>query len=215
VLSGQEIRRMVAPQGTVSALAFAPDSRTLASGGTDSTILLWGLTGPAQAGQAKPVPPTAAQLAGLWSDLAGAAAPAEQALWALARAPEQSVPFLKGRLLVAPAAPEQVAKLIADLDSGSFAVRQKAAQALAELGEAAEGAVRQTLKGKLTLEVRRRLEQILEQRDRELLRKLRAMEALEHIGTAEARQVLKALADAAPDPRVAQAAGAALQRLAR
>jgi hypothetical protein len=47
------------------------------------------------------------------------------------------------------------------------------------------------------------------------IRKLRAIEVLEQIGTAEARQVLQALADLVPNPRVAEAATAALERLAR
>jgi hypothetical protein len=43
----------------------------------------------------------------------------------------------------------------------------------------------------------------------------RAIDALEQIGTAEARQVLEALAKGAPNPQVTQAAAAALRRLAK
>src|SRR5262249_21772899 len=103
---------------------------------------------------------------------------------------------------------------VADLDSASFAVRDKAARALGELGASAEGALRKALENHPTLEVRQRLEQILEKRGKDVLRQLRAVETLEHIGTAEARQVLEALAKGSPTPRVAQAAEAALQRLA-
>src|SRR5262249_6583546 len=71
VFSGQEIRRLDMPQGSVWALAFAPDGRTLATGGGDSTILLWDMTARARGGKLKPVPLTAADLDRLWSDLAG------------------------------------------------------------------------------------------------------------------------------------------------
>jgi HTH-like domain len=49
--------------------------------------------------------------------------------------------------------------------------------------------------------------------DAELIRRLRAIEAVEHIGTPEARQLLEVLAKEAPNPRVVEAAGAALKRM--
>jgi WD40 repeat protein len=54
IASGQEIRRIDAPQGWIFSLAFRPDGRVLASGGGDSTILLWDLTGSAGAGKGRP-----------------------------------------------------------------------------------------------------------------------------------------------------------------
>jgi hypothetical protein len=216
VLTGQEIRRVDVPQGMVRTLAFAPDGRTLASGGSDSTILLWDLTGGMKYGKSKTAAPTAGDLPGLWADLAGDAAKADRALWALVRAPKQSVPFLQEQ--VRPAAPadgQKVAALVADLDSKNFAVRAQAGRALEELGASAEAALRKALMGSHPLEVRLRLEQILEKRGQETLRQLRAIAALEQIGTVEARQVLQALVQATPNPQVAQAAGAALWRLDR
>jgi hypothetical protein len=215
VLSGQEIRQIDVPQGLVAALAFAPDGRTLASGGTDSTILLWDVTGGVAAGAPRALPLTAKELTALWSDLGGHASTADGAIWALTQAPQQSVPFLQERLRpVAPADAQQVAKLVAELDNKNYAVRQAATRALEDLGATAEAALYKILAGNPSLELRRRLEEILAKRHPEVIRQLRGIEALEQIGTPEARQALEVLAQVMPNPRLAQAAGAALERLA-
>jgi RNA polymerase sigma factor (sigma-70 family) len=215
VYSGQEIRKITMPQGSIWSLAFAPDGRTLATGGGDATILLWDLAARGRHPKLKPDPLTAADLDRLWSELAADAGTADRALATLTLAPKRSVPFLQERLRLTPAPAEQLAKLIADLDSKSFAVRDKATRGLEELGDAAEGSVRKTLAGNIALELRQRLEAILEKRDKLALRPLRAIDGLQEIGTGEARQVLEALAKGAPNPRVAQTAAAALQRLPR
>jgi WD40 repeat protein len=212
VLSGEEIRQIQSPVVPCS-LAFAPDSRTLAAGNADSTVLVWDLAG--RAGDIKPQPRLSAKdLEGLWSDLAADAPRAQQAIWTLAFAPRQSMPLLKERLLATPVPLEKIAKLAADLDNGSFAIRQKAAEALEKMGGAAEFGVRKLLAGNPTLEVQRRLSQFLAKREKEPLRKLRAIEVLEHIGTPEARQVLEAVAVSAANPLVGEAAELASKRLA-
>jgi RNA polymerase sigma factor (sigma-70 family) len=215
VLSGEQIRQFDVPQGSVSAVAFAPDGRTLASGGQDSTILLWDLTGQATTGESMTGPLTAKDLEALWSDLAGDAAKADRAIWALALAPKQSMPLLQSRMpTIAPAAMDKIAKLVADLDDKTFAVRQKAAKELEDYGDTAEKTLRKALEGNPPLEVRQRVEQILAKSDQETIRKLRAIETLEQIATSEARDLLLTLANASPNTRVADAAGSALQRLA-
>jgi hypothetical protein len=213
--SGQEISHFEVPQGLVYTLAFTPDGRSLVSGGGDATLLYWDLTGRLQ-GTTPQGPLTVVELAGLWSDLGGKAAQADRAIWTLAQAPQQSVPFLGKRLQpAAPADAQQVAKLIADLDGKNYALRQAATRGLEDLGAAAEAALYKLLADNPSLELRRRLEEILVKRNAEMVRQLRAIEALEHCGTAAARQVLQTLARLTPNPRLAQAAAAALERLAR
>jgi hypothetical protein len=63
------------------------------------------------------------------------------------------------------------------------------------------------------LEARQRLGRFLEKRDKETLRKLRAIEVLEQIGTPEAQQILDALSSGAADPVARDAAKSALKRL--
>jgi HEAT repeat protein len=63
------------------------------------------------------------------------------------------------------------------------------------------------------LETRRRLEKVLETRNKAMIRGLRAVEVLEQIGTPEATQVLETLAKGSPNPRIEGAAAQALLRL--
>jgi hypothetical protein len=58
--------------------------------------------------------------------------------------------------------PSRIPKIVADLDSNDFAVREKATAELDKLGPVAEGALRKVLENKPTLEVRRRIEQRIE-----------------------------------------------------
>src|SRR5262249_28782096 len=88
------------------------------------------------------------------------------------------------------------------------------------MGESATALLRKALDDKQSLEVRRRLEDLLAHGPKplptgEALRQMRALEVLEMIGTPEARQVLGALARGAPGARMTQEASAALERLAR
>jgi WD40 repeat protein len=214
-VSGQEIRKIETPPGWWAwSLAFAPDSRTLAGGGADSTILTWDLTAGAQDRLLKKHGLSAQELDALWSDLKGDAAKAERALWLLAFKPDQSVPFLKERLQPPPPAPAgEIARLVTDLDSDRFAVRQQAKQTLEALGEAAEAGLRHALKDNITLEVRRRIEQILDIRSADVFRKLRAVAALEQIGTAQARQILEMLARRTANDTVVESAALAMKRM--
>jgi WD40 repeat protein len=212
VCSGQVIRQIDRPSWAIyKPLAFSPDGRTLACGEGDSTILLWDVTG-----QPKSAPLSGADLTGLWSDLAADASKANRAIWGFAGAVKQTLPFLKDQLRAVPAADAKLlAMLIGDLDSPTFAVRQKAGRALEELGEKAEGAIRKMLAAEPTLEVRRYLEQILKKGERDVLRRLRAIDTLEQISTPRAREVLESLAKSTPNPRIEEAAVAALSRLDR
>jgi hypothetical protein len=113
-------------------------------------------------------------------------------------------------------------QLLADLDSDQFAVRQKASQELELLGDRAEGPLRGVLDSNPSLELRKRVETLLDKLKSphpfwsgERLRLWRAMQVLEGIGTTEAQAVLKALAAGAPTSPVTKEAKAALERLAK
>jgi hypothetical protein len=156
-----------------------------------------------------------------WADLADAdSAKAFRAIRTLVRARQQSVLFLKERLRpIPPVAAEKLAARIADLDSERFETRSKAAAELEKLEERAEPALRRALRERpSSLEMRRRIETLLQRLDGpitsgETLRRLRAVEVLEHIGSPEARRVLRTLAEGAPEAILTREAKAALDRL--
>jgi WD40 repeat protein len=194
----------------VSSLAFFPDGRRLLSGGGDTTALVW---------EVYRAPAERRPLEALWADLAKPeAASAYDALRGLLAVPGEATAFLKGRLAPAPAPdPQKVARLVAGLDSTSFEAREEATLELERLGEAALPALRRARTAGPSAEVRRRAAQLVERLDGptppgEVLRGLRAVEALEHIGSAEARRLLEEVAKGSPDARLTVEAKAALGR---
>jgi WD40 repeat protein len=220
VASGRERRRFVGHAGSVFSVAFAPDGRRLASGASDTTVLVWDVTGLGDGEGLRAVDLPPQEVEGLWADLGGDAGGAGRAVWKLAAAPRQAVPLLRRKLRPAAADEARVTRLIADLDSDRFPVREQAAQELEQIGDIAEPALRKALASPPSAEVRRRAGQLLEKLGGPVtapgaLRELRAVEVLEHIGTPAAREVLESLARGAPGARLTREARASLERLAR
>jgi RNA polymerase sigma factor (sigma-70 family) len=130
-----------------------------------------------------------------WSDLASAdEAQAMRAILRLAGSPQRAVPFLKDRLLAVDS--QRIPRLIVDLENQAFHVRQKATEQLEAMNDHAVEPLRHVLEGKPTLDLRKRVETILAKIDSASRRDRvqRAIALLEHIGTADAQQVLEELA---------------------
>jgi RNA polymerase sigma factor (sigma-70 family) len=201
--------------GSVLSLAFSLDGNRLVSGGDDTLGVVWDVHGLSEAGRAGPD-----DFPALWADLAsGDAAAGGRALGKLVGAREQGLAFLSERLRPAPrATPERLARVVADLDSESFAVRRRAARELEELGEVAEPALRRALASGPSAEVRRRAEGLLQKlpltASSERLRQYRAIEVLEALATPDARRLLETLQTGAPEALLTREARAAADRLA-
>jgi hypothetical protein len=113
--------------------------------------------------------------------------------------------------------PKRVAKLIADLDSDDFAVRDQASKDLRNLSRLIVPALRKAVESKQSPETTRRLEELLDEATKgsaapEMLRVGRALETLELMGGTEARQTLETLAK---DSRIKWLHDAAAESLKR
>jgi WD40 repeat protein len=202
----------------IASLDFSPDGARLISGSSDTTALIWDLTGLAD--EKGPKTLNDKQLASLWDDVADAdAGKAWRAGWRLAADPAASLPFLQKHLRPAEIDAKQVALWLAALDGDDFEGREKASRELANFGDLVGGDVRKALEGTPSPEARRRLEELAAKLDRPVAdadqaRALRGVEALEHIGTAEARRLLDELGRGAAGARLTRDAKAAAARLA-
>ena len=114
---------------------------------------------------------------------------------------------------------DEVCRLIKALDADSFAEREKATLKLARMGQDVYDELHRALKAKPAPEPRRRLERLL--RDMKaptnplpvgLLRRLRAVEALEMAGTPDARSVIERLTTT-DEERLRTAAQSAQRRM--
>jgi WD40 repeat protein len=204
----QEAQRFAGHDRCAAFVAFGPDGRTALSAGHDGGAYQWnlGLT----------APPTARPA---WDDLASPdAAVGYRAAWALIADPAGAVSTLRAKL--PPAAEpkaEELARLIARLDSDEFATREAATRALTNLGPLAAPALRAALAAKPTAEARERITKLLDRMATELSpadrRAVRALLVLERIGSADARALLKEWAAGAPAARLTEEAKASLVRL--
>jgi hypothetical protein len=218
VTTGRSVCTLSTHNSAMGPAAFAQDGKTLAGVGDDGTAIVWRLAGPTSAARIGAV--SSNELASLWKGLASDnALKAREAITSLGAAPEQAVPFLQKRLQpVSPKDIEHIVALIRDLDSARFAAREKSAADIRKAGKLAEPALRRTLAGNPPLEVRQRVERLLEDLkgatlSPEEVRALRAIEALERAGTPEAIQALQAVAKGVAEARQTQEAKAALDRL--
>jgi hypothetical protein len=213
VASGQERRRFDDGGRRSDWMAFSSDGRRLLSDAGDGTAFLWDLTGGARGGLA------ARERDDCWRDLAADGAASYAALWKLALTPKLGVPLLREKLKPAkPGDATNVPRWIVELDDDDFMVRERASKGLERAGESARAALEKVLAASPSAEVRRRADSLLAKLDDGIpgadeLRELRGLEALEMMGTAEAREVIEGLAKGDPTARLTREAKAALQRL--
>jgi Tol biopolymer transport system component len=221
VASGVPKSTLAGHHGPIRSLVFSRAGDRLLSTSDDGTALVWDM---AEALSLKPEETTARpvlrKMNDLWSDLgSGDAGTAEQAIHDLVERPREAVSLLGGNLRPASSVPaDRLARLIADLDSDQYAVREQATRQLEGLGELAESALRAAAAKPGSKDRDRRIARLLEKLDQPIVpaeqaRLVRAVEVLERIGSAEARELLARLAKGASEARLTREAQAALERL--
>jgi WD40 repeat protein len=205
VATGKLLHELIGHQGAVLTATFSPDGKRIASASADTTILIWDVPGLSKLVRPPPTPLSEEELHGLWIDL-GARGRSGYAIGRLSAAPQSAVPFLKQRLQPDLPREGRVARLLADLDSEEFAVREKASRELARMGKSVESVLRAALGEKPSAEKQRRVQALLKalprpQRPRRGLapeeqRLLCVAILLDRIGTPDALDLLRYLADA-------------------
>jgi WD40 repeat protein len=155
--SGDLVALLQGHHSGVGQLVFTPDSRTLFSGAGDSTILQWDATG--RLGKR----PFYANLCAAWEALGGDPQNAFRARWDFLDSPRAALTMFRQHVRPIQAPQAAFQKLIAVLDSGSFAERQKAASAIKAMGLSAEPLLRKRLKSDNSLEVTRRLQTLYDE----------------------------------------------------
>jgi hypothetical protein len=217
LLTGKEIHRFTGHIGEIMSIAISPDGRLLATGSKDTSVLVWDLDGREDLRKGLP---SAKGMEVLWETLGQDATKAYLASRRLVAAPQQTVVLLKERLRHTPSVDhDKLTRLINNLGSNDFQVREKASVELAELAELAEPDLQKALKGKPSLESRRRIEDLLKKlQDRPSstrLRVSRSIRVLELINTSEGKQLLQSFADRDSENQLTKEAKLALARLGR
>jgi hypothetical protein len=219
---GKEYRPLGDRRHQLLCLAIAPDGKSLASGSTDYSVLLWDV-----ADQLNQKPParvelTAQETARLWETLSGEDLPrANQAVWTLTRAPARAIPLFKDKLHAVTVDSARITRLVVQLDDEKYQVRENAFRELEKLGKFAELDLKQALTNRPSLEVRRRVERLLEKLEGvdlaaypDWVRARRALQVLERMDAPEARELLQSLAQGAALSWLTQEARMALRRQA-
>jgi WD40 repeat protein len=196
------------------------DSRRALTVLPNTTCLIWDLAELLKPKERLAGAPDSKQLALLWENLAGEdAKKAYIAIWKMAENQTASIAFLREHLHPAqPVDSARLRQLVRELDSREFKVRENATRQLSEAGQRAAWALNEALEKKPSLEVRRRLEDLLRRtfgpiQVPEMLRNLRAIAVLEQIGTQEACELLERVAHGTPHVLETAEAASALERL--
>jgi hypothetical protein len=210
--TGTILAQVEGHRGGVGSIVFSTDGQTLTSAGNDTTSLVWDVKRCLEGGVRRNKP-TAQTVAKLWDRLADDdAEKAGEAMTDLAEHPELALPLLRDRLMpVPPVNKPRLTKLVANLEDDSFDVRKKANEELEKMAELAEPALQARLADNPALEVKQRIERLLEKLRgpvavADQARALRSLELLETIGGPEARILLEKMAKGTPESRVTQRA---------
>ncbi len=212
VASGQLRCQWQGHQDFVTAVGFSADGRRIVSGSKDWTMLTWEVASP----------PGKLALRNVEDGWQALSSPdAEIAYWAvcqLVRHPG-ALAFLREQVRESlKVGGPPIARLIRQLDNDSFEEREKASEELEKLGKEAEDSMRKALADNPPVEVKVRLERLLENIKPgavapSRLRWTRTVEVLEKMGTRAANELLHQAAKSTAGGFLPDAAREAVRRL--
>jgi hypothetical protein len=218
--TGQEQRQLRGSRAAT--LVYPANGKTLVSGDDNGRVLIWDMTDRAGEIHPRAVTFSARELDALGRSATGAdAVRAYTALLTLGAVPRETLWLYREEIArPADASPDRIKRLIADLDSPRFEARQRAGTELLKLGDWSVGPLRRALADKPPLEMKQRIQRLLDELDPALpsadrLLALHAVDLLERIGTPEAGKILERLASGAAANPVTADAKAALKRLTK
>src|SRR5262249_50730246 len=197
--TSNELPPLTGHQWAINAVMFSQDGTRLVSVSDDTTGLVW--DGASLLPPSPLVERSKADVRTIWENLGDDdEAVAYRAAWQLTNSTPSAVARLRDPLkpVAAPAETKRIEALIHKLDSDEAETRKSGYEDLEELGAVADPALTRALKSGPSLEIRRRLEELLARVSKltqQRLQQLRAILALERAAAPEARQLIKSLAE--------------------
>jgi len=209
----------------VCAVTFSANGQRLASGAsgpTDNSTLLWDVRRVLFGAEEEQSELTDEELSRIWQELALESTRAFRAMSKLICNPSESTPYIVNRVkdMVLASDAQSIMRLIVELDSDEFRVRESAHRKLIDLRVIAEAQLRKALEETDSFEVKSRIKQILAQTksekeltEAERRRIHRMIHAMELIGTQEMKQQLGTIASGFPNTEIIATARDAVDRL--
>jgi hypothetical protein len=198
-------------------IAVSPDSRMIASA-SGFEIVLWRPWTQFEREYGERQAPLSLETA--WDELGAAeASVAYRAMPALIARPAEAIPLIREMLIQDPPSQERIEALIDALDDDDPNVRESAMRELADMGNWVKKVLGPALSDSTPPEQAGRIRALQEDRPRlrcdspDLLRKARAIQVLEVIGTEASREVLRELVGSPCPVFLSDMAQAALRRL--
>lgn len=193
VLTGQVIRTFAGHNGPTTA-HFSPDDHSIVGASYDAPVLIWDVYGLGA--------PPRFDADRVWKDLADASpAAAFRAVRELCAYPKEAVALLREKLKPESIDSKAIDGWVKDLSAEEFATRERATAELEKQGETIASLLRAAREAATDAETRQRLAVILRRMERLSLADLRirrALDALEHLGTLEAKAYLEILGRGSP-----------------
>lgn len=220
--NGSEVGRLEGHSGIIRSLAYSEDGKSLASSSSDTTAILWDATAATSGLDRRGKELSPSELRAMWTRLTGEdSSEAYRAIHDLAGGGVKVVPFLEAQLEpMPPEGPGRILQLIHDLDAEDYATREKAIVELKEEGVRIRPSLLDALGADPSPEKAARLRALLKAMESplilpsgEVLRRVRTIHVLEMIGTTEARDLLRKIADQTHWRRVTRDTRTALERL--